>query len=396
MFDPEHLKILKQGVKAFNKWREESLDIEPNLSEKYLIGANLSGANFSGAYLRKANFSEADLRGANLSGSKLIEADLSKADLREANLSGADLNKADLSGTNLSGANLSKADLREADFREADVREADLSGADLRKAYLYMANLSGANLSKANLREADLREADVREADLSGADLSGANLQMAIFVETRLEGTNISNSRVYGISAWNLKIDQETNQINLVITQYNEPVITVDNLEVAQFIYLLRNNEKIRDVIDTIGKKVVLIIGRFTKERKAILDAIRGQLRERDYLPILFDFQEPASKDLKTVSALAYMARFIIADLTEPRSFPHKLATMFTTLSVPVLPLLLEGSTGEHAMFQDLDKFDWVLSVHRYKNLDDLLETFEDKLVLPAEEKAKELLSRKQ
>jgi len=293
-------------------------------------------------------------------------------------------------------ADLIGANLNRAWLSEADLSEANLSKADLSEANLYMANLRGANLSRANLSEADVSEADVREADLSGADLSGANLQMAIFVETRLEGTNISNSRIYGISAWNLKIDQETNQINLVITQYNEPVITVDNLEVAQFIYLLLNNEKIRDVIDTIGKKVVLIIGRFTKERKAILDAIRGQLRERDYLPILFDFEKPASKDLKTVSALAHMARFIIADLTEPRSFPHKLATMVPTLSVPVQPLLLEGSTGEYAMFQDLKKFDWVLSVHRYKNLDDLLETFEDKLVLPAEEKAKELLARKQ
>src|SRR5215207_2029801 len=31
-----------------------------------------------------------------------------------------------------------------------------------------------------------------------------------------------------------------------------EPEITVDNIEVAQFVYLLLHNEKIRDVIDTI------------------------------------------------------------------------------------------------------------------------------------------------
>jgi hypothetical protein len=34
-----------------------------------------------------------------------------------------------------------------------------------------------------------------------------------------------------------------------------EPAITVDSLEVAQFFYLLLNNTKIRDVIETIGKK---------------------------------------------------------------------------------------------------------------------------------------------
>ena len=39
--------------------------------------------------------------------------------------------------------------------------------------------------------------------------------------------------------------------------------------------YLLLNNEEIRHVIDTITSKVVLILGRFMPERKAILDAIR-------------------------------------------------------------------------------------------------------------------------
>ena len=56
--------------------------------------------------------------------------------------------------------------------------------------------------------------------------------------------------------------------------------------------------QKIRDVIDTITSKAVLILGRFTPERKAVLDALREELRKRDYLPILFDFEKPASKDL--------------------------------------------------------------------------------------------------
>jgi hypothetical protein len=61
-----------------------------------------------------------------------------------------------------------------------------------------------------------------------------------------------------------------------VITPRDESVIQLDNLEIAQFIYLLLNNEKIRDMIDTLGKKAVLILGRFTTERKEVLDAIRA------------------------------------------------------------------------------------------------------------------------
>ena len=58
------------------------------------------------------------------------------------------------------------------------------------------------------------------------------------------------------------------------------------------------NNKKIREVIDTITSKLVLILGRFTPERKAILDALRDTLRERNYLPVVFDFDKPASRDL--------------------------------------------------------------------------------------------------
>jgi len=46
-----------------------------------------------------------------------------------------------------------------------------------------------------------------------------------------------------------------------------EPVITVDNIEVAQFIYLLLNNRAICDVIDAIASKAVLILGRFLNSR---------------------------------------------------------------------------------------------------------------------------------
>jgi len=148
---------------------------------------------------------------------------------------------------------------------------------------------------------------------------------------------------VYGVSVWDVR-PRGAIQSNLVITPYGQSAIEVDNLEVAQFIYLLLNNERIRNVIDTITSKVVLILGRFTDERKVVLDAIRDELRKRDYLPVLFDFQKPESRDLTgTVSTLANMARFIIADLTDPSSVPHELATVVPSTIVPVQTILLNG-----------------------------------------------------
>src|SRR6266487_2352438 len=286
MANQEHLAILKQGVKVWNKWREEHSDIQPDLSDANLYQANLYQAN-------------------------------------------------------LYQANLSKANLHEANFYQANLHEANLSEASLGYAHLTYANLSKADLSKADLRRSSL-------------------------VDTNLSYATLTNCSVYGISVWNVQTEGAI-QDDLVITRRDEPIITVDNLDLAQFIYLLLNNKKIRDVIDTITSKVVLILGRFTPERKAVLDALRGELRKRDYLPILFDFDKPVSRDItETISTLAQVARFIIADITDAKSIPQQLILIVPNLpSVPVQPLLLT-TQHEYGMFEHFTRFPWVLPVYQY------------------------------
>jgi hypothetical protein len=255
-------------------------------------------------------------------------------------------------------------------------RGANLSGANLSQVSFYFANLSGA----------DLREADLREADLSGARL----------IHTKLMRADLTGCRVFGISAWSLELDKSIQQ-NLIITPPGEPEITVDNIEVAQFIYLMLRNQKIRDVIDTITSKAVLILGRFTPERKKVLNALREELRKSNYLPILFDFELPARQNItETVTLLARMARFIIADLTDPSSIPQELQAIIPSVRVPIQPLLLEGSSL-FSMFKDFDPqdFHWVLPVYRYKKPEQLLATLAENVIAPAERKAKALEERR-
>jgi uncharacterized protein YjbI with pentapeptide repeats len=368
MANDEHVAQLKKGVAAWNAWRDENPDTHPDLS-----GADLGGEDLSLANLMRANLS-----GANLN-AKPTESVLQAAGYRGSEIAtsyrwwamGAGL----VIGTNLGGANLS---------------EANLSGAFLIGANLTKANLSGAHLSGAHLSGANLSS-----ADLTGADLIKADLDRATLVNTDLTGADLTGCRIYGVSAWNLKLER-TEQRNLVITRFNEkPEITVDNIEVAQFIYLMLNNQKIRDVIDTITSKVVLILGRFTEERKAVLDALREELRKHDYLPILFDFAVPATRDItESVSLLARMARFIIADLTDPSSIPKELEAIVPTLAVPVQPLL-EGSSRPYAMFKDYWKYEWVLPVYRHEGLEPLLATLAEKVIAPAEGKVKALAERR-
>jgi uncharacterized protein YjbI with pentapeptide repeats len=189
MANEEHLKILRQGVEAWNRWRKENPDVRPDLKGAVLEGADLSGAYLVMADFREANLSETDLSAANLNGADLEGADLSETDLSEADLRGADLSQTDLSQAHLRGAHLREAwlswadlvgaNLYGADLIMASLTRADLSRADLSGADLSRASLSGADLSRAFLREADLSRVDLREANLSRVDLSGADFREA-------------------------------------------------------------------------------------------------------------------------------------------------------------------------------------------------------------------------
>jgi uncharacterized protein YjbI with pentapeptide repeats len=177
MANPEHLAILKKGVKAWNRWRNASPLILPDL-----LGANLGDAKLS-----KGDLSRAKLSGANLSAAKLGKANLGVADL-----GGANLRWADLCGSDLREADLDRADLLQADLSGANLDTASLSETDLRGANLAEANLSGADLFSSNLSGADLSAAKFGGANLSFVDLSGADLSRALVGATTFANVDLS------------------------------------------------------------------------------------------------------------------------------------------------------------------------------------------------------------
>jgi uncharacterized protein YjbI with pentapeptide repeats len=440
MANPEHLAKLKKSLKAWNMWRFDNPNLEVDLCDAELSGANLIGANLSSVDLSGANLNEADLSGSYLNGARLIgaklrEADLTEgqlidADLRKADLTEAKLNRAKLTGARLEGADLSRANLFEAyldranlfnsnlseanliktylpraDFKGSNLSGAELSYADLSGAFLSEANLSGAHLiganlrlaflDGANLRGADLSEANLSMADLSGADLTLASLSGALLVRSNLDNAVLAGCSVYGIAAWDLNL-KGTIQSDLLITELNEgPPIRVDDLEVAQFIYLLLSHRKLRNVITTLGEKAVLILGRFT-ERKELLDRMADKLRSLGYLPMIFDFERPTDRDLtETVKILAGLSRFVIADITNPRSAPLELQAAVPDYMVPFVTMLQRGQPA-FGMFDDLPrKYHWALPLLEYNSTDTLLAAFEQKVIAPALDKADEVRREK-
>src|SRR5260370_15880394 len=243
---------------------------------------------------------------------------------------------------------------------------------------VVISQLDSADFTEACLFRAQLVQAELNESNFTRANLTEANLIAALLIRTNFTEAILTNCRIYGISAWKVEL-RGAIQSNLVITPDDEPTITVDNLEVGQFIYLLLNNPKIRDVIDTIAKKAVLILGRFTSERKAIFHALPEALPIPGTLPILFDFDNPATRAItEMVSTLAHLSRFVIDDITDAKSIPQELMIIVPNLpSVPVQPLILE-SQYEYGMFEHFKRYPWVLPLYVYSDEMSLLEAFQE------------------
>jgi Pentapeptide repeats (8 copies) len=326
MANPMHIEKLNQGIDAWNRWRQDDQTTIPDLSRAILEHANLRGVDFRNANLEVARLIQADLRNAHLDGARLMGAWLDGSDLREAHLAAADL----------FGSYLSHADLR-------------------------------------------------------GADLRGASLERVNMVNSRLSGADVSGARIYGISAWDLQTDATTIQYDLVVSpsaraigHHNAESVRVDDIEVAQFVHLMLNNEKIRNVLSTIGKKGVLILGRFSPERKAVLDALRKSLRQRGFVAMIFDFEGVQDKTFtETIRILAGLSRFIVADITNPKSAPLELQAIVPDYMIPLVPILQEGEEP-FSMIKDLQQYDWVMAIRTYRSVEQLVENLEAKIIQPA------------
>ncbi|WP_322701249.1 pentapeptide repeat-containing protein [Nostoc sp. DedQUE08] len=352
----EILTILKNNFSIWNDWRKSNPNIEINLSRVNLSNLNLSFKNLSSIDFFETNFRKAQL---------------TLADLRNTDLRRADLYESKLDGSNLTGA---------------DIREANLGNTDLAEAIFIKADLRGASLNAAHIYRTKFCEANLGQADLMGARI----------VETDLEHANLDDCKIYGISVWNLK-GKPRSQSNLIITRPDEPTVIIDNLKVAQFIYLLINNKEIRNIIDTVSQKAVLILGRFTPERLEVLEAIRTKLRELGYVPILFDFTKPQSHDfLETVSTLAHLSKFIIADFTDPKIVLEEVPHIARNVSVPIQPLFMKGTGNIAVSIGNLRvNHRSILDDFYYENLEHLMQNFEQMVISPAESMAQELLERK-
>jgi uncharacterized protein YjbI with pentapeptide repeats len=291
----------------------------------------------------------------------------------------------------LAGEDLTDCDRLDGyDFSYANLTQANLAGVSLMGANFHQAILARANFSGAHLERANFCRTDLYETNFAGAHFAGANLQGVQLAKTDLRGAHMNGCKVYGLSAWDLRTDDDTEQKSLAVayqglstgSDASEHVI-VDSLDLAAFIYLTLNNRNISRVFEATGRQWVLLLGRFSK-RKRVLERLRSELKKRRYVPIVFDFSRPEHRDLiETVLLLAGMSAFVIVDITDPRSTPMELQAIAPTYGVPIVPIIDRTNT-EFGTFPALRKFPWVLPTVRYRSLGDLGARLDAAVIQPA------------
>lgn len=141
-------------------------------------------------------------------------------------------------------------------------------------------------------------------------------------------------------------------------------------------------------VISQIYRSRVLILGRFDAPYKTTLDALGRALdaHPAGYRKHLFDYEPPPGRNLtEWVRHHVLTSRFVIADLTDPRSVPYELGSVVpTSPSVPFVPIIREGAPP-FAMAADLKVYPWVLPTVTYRDDADLIARLDAEVIAPAE-----------
>ncbi len=348
MANPDHFKLFLQGPKVWNEWRKENPQIEPNLSGEFI-------------YPHFARTNQGPLR----------KADVASSDPEiPFNFSRTNFHKSSFESTIFPNADMRECYLYETDMSRAGFPGADFSGSMIRKAYC-----SSTDFSKAIFVDCVLNN-----STFIGTDFSGA----------RLEGCN-----VYGVSAWEIILDEKTVQKELFLHRDNfsrkdiglrsDVLSYVDDLALAQFFYFLNQPDGFGKSLKQLNRRSVLLLGKFKEGGLELLKMVGEMLRSRNYIPIVFDFDPSKHSNLiENVTTMAGLSRIVLANL-EGGSVPAELARVTANYRNPVIGWIHDNKhESVYAMFKDVIALDNV-QYFTYTN-EQNLESQLNKFIAKAEE----------
>jgi hypothetical protein len=318
MAHPTHLEIFHQGPEVWNQWRKENPEIHPDLSE-------------TSVYPEFARKDESTIR---------------------------------TKGSIASAGSEHPYNFSNTDFHNSSFESAIFPGADFSNCYLYEVDMSRAGFPGANFTNCMIRKAYCASTDFSGAQLVDCVLNNSTFIGANFDGAKIEGCNVYGVSAWDLHITENTVQKELFLHRDNfsrsmlgphHEVVYVDDLALAQFFYFINQEDGFGKSLKKLNEKTVLLLGKFRDGGLDLLRFVGELLRERGFVPIIFDFVPNAETNLiENVTTMAGLSRYVFANL-EGGSVPAELGRISSNFNTPIIAWIHDDKHDSvYAMFKDI------------------------------------------
>lgn len=298
-------------------------------------------------------------------------------------------NQYDFSGIELNNVTITKAYAETLNFQNSVFTNVNFVDGDFSTAFFDNCKFIDTSFRKSILTNASFNGATFLNCNLNRVNLSGAKFNVK----------EISETVVYGVSAWDLEISEDSIQSKLIveptdqlyshlINQERIPLM-VDNIELAQFIYYLTNHKKIRDTIDILNNKGVLLLGRFKDGGLERLYKLRDWFSRNNYLPMIYDFNRIQSQDYtETIITLSGLSKVVVADLSGD-SVPQEL---YAILNNFIKPVIVYHDNVPYSMLKDLRRKNKYIQEIKFDGTDDNLFNFLPEKMKVAEASFKEII----
>jgi hypothetical protein len=315
-----------------------------------------------------------------------------------------------LSGVDFSTLNtpgLPGYDFLNCTFEDCIFDNIVLFNCDFEHARFERCTFTSSVRSNGNFRSSEFENCTFTETNFINADFRGAtfrwvvmenvNFRFACLSDCKFYDSKIIGCKIYGASIWDIDAVR-TEQRDLLIPNRKEngkwtgETITIDDIQLGNVIFLLLDNANYRKMFNESKKKSVLILGRFGKNLEQTINPLKNELRKRNLSPIVFDFDKPNALDLmEAIVLLAFMSKFIIADLSDATSVIGELQAILSSQMLPVLPIIRRSSTL-FSTYAFTNKFIWIAQPLIYDEIQQVIEKFDSVIIKTAEELDREIM----
>lgn len=279
-------------------------------------------------------------------------------------------NQYDFSGVELKNIRIAKAFAETLNFQNSVFNNVVFDDGDF----------STANFNNCKFIDTTFRKSTLTNASFNGASFVNCNLNRVNLSGAKFNVKEIRETVIYGVSAWDMEISEESIQSNLIIENtgrlYSQFLdegripMMVENIELAQFIYYLTNHKKMRDTLNILNDKGVLLLGKFKDGGLERLYEMRDWFLEQNYLPMIFDFERPSNLDLtETIITLSGLSKVVVADLSGD-SVPLELQAILNNFTKPVI---VYHDQAPFSMIKDLKRKNKYLDEIKYDGSDEQL-----------------------